>query len=139
MSGEKVCPTVPPPYRWDSGTSGIERDKPWGKPGTKSLKALAHAVLAVPLEWDKAGQDAGQPPKSCPTGDDSLGTKISEKLSAEEPVLGKPALGHRCILCLHWRNVPGQSWWTGVCVVSGKPAGYRSTCRLPDLAGWVLQ
>jgi hypothetical protein len=78
MNNKNVCPTVPPLYTWDSGTSDIERDDSWDKRGTKSLKALALAVLAVPLDRDKVGQDVGQALKSCPKQEAPVGQNSEE-------------------------------------------------------------
>lgn len=67
MSSNRACPTVPPLYTWDSGTKSNSGTGLGTRAGQASLKALALAVLAVPPERDKAGQEAGQSEKSCPT------------------------------------------------------------------------
>ena len=51
MSIKNVCPTVPPLYTWDSGTSHTGRDMSWDKVGTRSLKALVLERFPVPLGW----------------------------------------------------------------------------------------
>lgn len=91
MSGNRACPTVPPLYRWDSGTKSNSGTSLGTNAGQVSLKALALAVLAVPSRRDKVGQEAGQSEKSCPTGEWAGGTRFGpvpplkeeEKLSPE--------------------------------------------------------
>jgi hypothetical protein len=87
-----LCPAVPCIRGWDSGTVDTERDNPWDKPGTVSLKDLARAALAVPDEWDKTGQ-----------GGTAIGTKIPAELEAATPSELKPFPcpdhGQGCLSC----------------------------------------
>ena len=81
-----VCPAVPPLYTWDSGTKNNSGTTNGTTGGTSSLKALALAVLDVPLERDKVGQVVGQSKNLVPRVKDVVGQKFpqKEKLSLEK-------------------------------------------------------
>ena len=91
MNSKSVCPTVPPLYTWDSGTRDVERDNSWDKSGTRSLKSLAQAVLAVPAHRDNVGQGAGQSEKSCPTATSPPGTRF---VPSDLTIKGTETTGH---------------------------------------------
>lgn len=145
MNSNSECPTVPPLYTWDSGTVRNKRDSRWDSPGTASLKALALAVLSVPLERDKVGQSVGQRKNTVPRAGEGLGQKTAgvfphgeEKLSLEKyDSASIPASPRRCLECSMWRSTPGGCWWVGRCAVTGAEMGHKSVCTVPAMG--VLQ
>ena len=84
MDSKKACPTVPPLYTWDSGTKGKGGTPLGTTDGTNSLKALALAVLAVPPERDKVGQEVGQGKNLVPEATKVVGQKTGAFSFGEE-------------------------------------------------------
>ena len=101
MSGNNTCPTLSQrvgqkndslskqkailshcPTLLGGGTVGQEYGDPKSgtdlgtEAGQGSIKALAQAFLAVPLDRDKVGQGVGQAEKSCPTPTGTVGQEI---------------------------------------------------------------
>lgn len=87
MSSEIACPTVPPLYTWDSGTKENAGTNLGTRAGQASLKALAQAILTVPLERDKMGQEVGQGQNSVPRAKEPVGQKIAHSSPLGEEIL----------------------------------------------------
>jgi hypothetical protein len=79
MSSKNACPAVPRIYTWDSGTKQYSGTNPGTSGGTKSLKCLAQAVLAVPHRRDKAGQGWDKTQNLVPGGKTSVGQDSFQK------------------------------------------------------------